>query len=110
MAKKKIYYVEILGRVNTIWCGIKGREVHHEIIIAESQKAAKEEAWNNLQCDMTDSDKRRYTRRDFKIECEDWTDCPEIIRDSDYYFTCELIKPRSYMGTPARKAGPRKEG
>ena len=94
--KQKIYYVEIRGRANTIHGKIRGKELHHETIVAESQKKAREEAWNNFYCDMTDFDKAVYTRRDFKIECEDWTDSPEIIRDSDYYFTSELIKPIGY--------------
>ena len=92
--KRNIYYVSIEGRANTIWGFIRGKHLHHEIVVTTSKAKAKETAWNNLICDM-DEPKREYlTRRDFKIECEDWTYCPEIIRDNDYYYTNLIVRPK----------------
>ena len=90
--KRKIYYVAIYGRVNTIYGFIRDRKIHHEIVVTTSQQKAKETAWNNLICDM-DEPKREYlTRRDFKVECEDWTDIADLINDEDYYYTNPIIE------------------
>ena len=101
--KRKIYYVAIYGRVNTIYGFIRDRKIHHEIVVTTSKAKAKETAWNNLICDM-DEPKREYlTRRDFKVECEDWTDIVDLINDEDYYYTNPIVKPSQFRFVPGDK-------
>ena len=101
--KRKIYYASIEGRANTIYGFIRGKHLHHEIVVTTSKQKAKEVAWNNLQCDMEELDRECMTRRDFRIDCEDWTDIADLIRDDDYYYTNPILKTTEYRFRPGDK-------
>lgn len=47
MSMKK-YYVEIYGRTNTIWTGIRGKKLYSEIVISNNKDNAKKEALNDF--------------------------------------------------------------
>lgn len=65
----KKYYVTIYGRTNTIWCGIRGKELYREIVISNNKNNAKAEALNNFYMFINDMWKT-LDRRDIKVECE----------------------------------------
>lgn len=69
MSMKK-YYVTIYGRTNTIWSGIRGKELYHEIVISNNKNNAKAEALNDFYMFINDMWKETLDRRDIKVECE----------------------------------------
>ena len=91
LKEMKIYSVDIYGRANTIYSGLRGRLLHTEIIVARSHKDAKEIAMMNFEEDLSDMWKNLITRRDVKIESEDITfekrKCAEC-----YYTEYELCR------------------
>ena len=91
MIRFKIYYVSIYGRENSFW-GFHGHQVHRELVITTSHAKAKEDAWNNLRCDMSDLWKAITTRRDFKIESEDVTGYWKAEEQESTYWTIEDLR------------------
>lgn len=69
MSMKK-YYVTIYGRTNTIWSGIRSKELYHEIVISNNKNNAKAEALNDFYMFINDMWKETLDRRDIKVECE----------------------------------------
>lgn len=68
--RMKKYYVTIYGRTNTIWSGIRGKELYNEIVISNNKNNAKAEALNNFYMFINDMWKETLDRRDIKVECE----------------------------------------
>lgn len=69
MSMKK-YYVEIYGRTNTIFTGIRGEKLYSEIVISNNKDNAKAEALNGFYMFINDMWKGVLGRRDIKVECE----------------------------------------
>lgn len=88
--RMKKYYVTIYGRTNTIWSGIRGKELYNEIVISNNKNNAKAEALNNFYMFINDMWKETLDRRDIKVECElvSWL----VHGDEEMIYINEMLK------------------
>lgn len=89
MSMKK-YYVEIYGRTNTIFTGIRGEKLYSEIVISNNKDNAKAEALNGFYMFINDMWKGVLGRRDIKVECElvSWL----VHDDREMIYINEMLK------------------